>query len=475
MSSEPNKSGLSGPEDSWEGLAEDLFGIDFSSDGISETPVLSDEVIAEVIADESAADSEALPDVGTETDATAEVEAGQSDSADPTDNAESQSDDSVTAEAVAEETAADNAESQSNDPERDNYWNALEDWDWDDKPDSGRRSDSGRRAGKRPTSRQSDRSTARSVIKDDPPVQPAATESSDASAASFQDEFVEDTAFGVGVLDTVDFGSTSSDSDAAQEPQPEDEAQTEVQEEVSDVPSVREDSKTETHTQEQEAEEGQGETGPGDADGTAEADEDADSESPPRKRRRRRRRRRPKSDDAGDDATTGDDATAGDDTPQADARPVTEVSASEGESADGFGVFVDDVAEKKPPAAEKRSPRRRSRRRRGRREKSSEVESELTAVSTTPQDAETEFTDPSGNGDGRELNSEGGTPQPEHDSVEATAYRDLPTWEEAISYLLDPSLVEGAASESDSGKRTSSKRGPSNGGKSSGRRGRRKK
>lgn len=434
MSSEPNKPGFSGQEDSWEGLAEDLFGIDFSKDEIGETPVLSDEDIAEVIAEESAVEVEAEPAVVP--DAAEEEQAGTPESVEAED---SQSED------------AQPASERGEDPERDAYWNALEDWDWDEK--SAKRSRSRpRQSGSR------DRQAASSSAESAAP----ATDAHEAPATSFREEFAEDVAFGIGILDDVDFGPSPAVSPSVEEPRPQ-------AEQTAESDSIGEAAESQVEECVPEIEAVDNESISDSGEGLAEVEEDtdpesADSEIGPRKRRRRRRRRRSKSDDA-------DDATAIVEQPRA----VAETKVDPVQAADGFGVFIDDVVEKKEPVAEKRSPRRRSRRRRGRRETVADAETRSSSHSDGPQDDESEFSATAGDGGDVDSTVKDNGPPTESESHDVAAYRDLPTWEEAIAYLLDPSLVGSVATESDSDQRTGSRRGSSKGGKSSGRRGRRKK
>ena len=191
MSNEEKPRKQPGEEDSWETLAEDLFGIDFGKAAARSEPPPDDEVSPVVTEDSSSVDS----DEPTETDADEVIAAdSEEDSA-----------------AVEEDLAAAESGEAASEPEKpgDDYWDALSDWDWDNKdfaddvPDAEgeipspppRQSPPPSRRGSPAGSSQRE-ATQRSTS--------AVAPREERSVSASRDDFVDDDGFGLGVLDEVE-------------------------------------------------------------------------------------------------------------------------------------------------------------------------------------------------------------------------------------------------------------------------------
>ncbi len=202
MSTEEKRPNQGGEEDSWEMLAEDLFGIDFGKVAAQNEPPDS----GEHSPDESDDSSRVRDDEAAET--------GTEEAAIPVDSQE--------ASAAVEEDAAPESGGKSPQPEKrddDSYWNALSDWDWG-ADESTRGAPAVRQEtnspSRRPTSsagsssdKPSERSTSRERRRDEQP------------APVNRDAYIDDDDFGLGVLDeAVEQDQAASTTVEGEEPTP---------------------------------------------------------------------------------------------------------------------------------------------------------------------------------------------------------------------------------------------------------------
>ena len=381
----PDEEAAPGEQGSWRSIAENLFGIEFSQpeDSVeSDEELIFDEYDDAVetvdeslpatvspssefgaVADEGVSndDSVAGTDVDSPVDLSLEFEDDADDDQAASDSFETDDGPSVEFEGAVE--TADNEDAVAagtNDgdaPDKDDsFWNALDDWEWDE--DRQKPASHGREKTERVTPDTRRRATEAR------PRAPAPYRSED----TIEDDVdVVDDAFGLGVLD--------SEKQAESSP-------------ASDQHSDR-------------------------ADGPPER----------RPRRRRRRRRRPREGE----------------------RKVAEAPADLEGDDDGFVAGLDDVdaesAEKESEAVEakpRRAPRRRGRRRRNRPESDEAAASVSTEIKDDSDDEDADETqDVEGSDETQDVE---GSDEPSPD--DASPYGNVPTWEEAISYLVQPVLGE---------------------------------
>lgn len=421
MNRDPIVPNSGGEDDSWESLAEGLFGIDFGETEEAAEIIDPDEPAAvesqEAITPDDAEVSAEVAEVGSTSDDAAElvteseVAESSSQSADPFD---------ADAQEIEE---SDVDESDATEAEDDNFWDPLNEWEWEDPKLARPKSDvpaedaTSRGDAKVETTAAASPNTAAPakdflrMIDDD-----------DSSAADFREEYIEDPAFGAGVLEDA----SSPKSDTATTDSAEADAPSDTVAESSTAAVLSAASADESTVTESEA---------GDA---------------ARKRPRRRRRRR-RSTGAGQ---TRDAA----ETPSSVETPDTDNLISSDETDAGEPDAATDV-DKDESESRTRKPRRRPPRRRRRSPASSEAEhktEEAEPEADTVSDDDMDFDDEEAE------SSESDDSSDVKDSDRKSPYRNVPTWQEAISYLLKP------AAESDSEKRDSKSRaaGSSRSGKS---------
>jgi len=491
MNSEQTAPSSPDGEESWESLAEDLFGIDFETVPDSEPVELPDEPSPEapldepqpveevdvmedtVIVDEVAADWPNDADDGFGNGLLAADAADESDESDEVaghrsniedDESKVKSADALDAEV---EIAADNslaADEEDDDEDEsadeaaetseDTYWDALNDWGWESenggKADSAPDTKSGRGASRRkePERARSKPSRAKKPdrkTEEDRPVVRERIVDDFATGADFRDEYVDDADFGVGLLDT---DKVAADSTAESAPS---------------------------------------KTGEAKDDATGASDSDK-----PKRRRRRRRRSRPETGDRQAQTEKADEpddsqVNAGDESDE----DVTSTDDEARSDPDDASV-ADDVQDGVKKPRRRRSPRRRGRRRESPAAAQADADDDSKSQETSQAQPDEELDDEVlgdevlvdevlvdevlGDGD----DSDNGEPSEpvESGGREKATYRNVPTWEEAISYLLNPSQVEGnkpAAPAASSAKATATKSGrDSSKSKPSGQRGRRR-
>jgi hypothetical protein len=400
----PHESG-----DDWEALAGDLFGIDFKASGkdtaAGETDDLSfddfeeDEIDEELLPPEDtpSAEEEWPAAVGEDKESIAKRAAEDSgDSA--REGLVAEVDDEAEPEEPAEAAAVGEKSKE------DAYWDALEDWNWDEpaaasqersgagRPPSRPRREERTRSG--PSGRSS-RGSADTPKSPPPPARPA-------PQAIARDEFEEDDEFAIGLL-----GEAAA---LPKRPRP--------------APS------SETLAQAESIAAGRGEQ-----PRVSEAAEADDESSRPRRRRRRRRGRRPEQ-ESDRVAASGAAEDVEFDEPSADEDDAFAAAAD-------FGGAEESPAEPAPPR-ERRSDRRRRRRPRRQEPAASTAPAESREAAEQPwspdqEAAETEEAEDLGPELGEELEAE---LEEESSGEGEVTYRNIPTWEEAISYLTGSRRAE---------------------------------
>lgn len=426
-SSSPSSSSNSG--DPWEELAEDLFGLEYGKEHgarepsppkVSETPApRTPESVAKVDrAPEPAAEAEA-PAFASPTPDVVEPEIADSEYV--------QSTDSDPAPAPATGTGS----------AQDSYWDALANWNWDDSDGSSSKSrgeaprSSGGPPGRggsrgrddRRERRGEDRPQRQSGGSAPPAPRPAAPPAGDD--------------FGLGLE-----GESEVDFSAPVEPAPVAERheraapREQAPSQVAGAPGPRSDAATDR---------GGSRSGSGERTGSSEKSEDGEF---PRKRRRRRRRR----------SRGGERETPG--------TPAPASAVPGGDWDDSAGPEADTPDDESMPAAEEareeparagggdRPPSRPNGRNRGRRHEEG-PRSRAPEQSENRVEADAEEPEDEVLLGGGEV-AEGGDDDSDESGEPFVSYEDVPTWEEAISYLLHPSTVqvEGGSSSGSSPPRT---------------------
>ena len=454
MKNESPRPNLPNDEDSWESLAENLFGIEFGAmpnageiippEELSVEVAKVEELPAEVakVSEEPPA-PQAPADVSETPDAPQAVEELTLDVSDVavSDVAESDVAESDVAEAgeIGDEKSFDDdkksiakdekpsARSGGGSNADDAYWDVLKDWDW------GEKSSNTAHDRKRATSKSSSSHKAAPVKRVD--KKPARVTEDFATPAEFRDEYVDASDFGAGLLD----GENISRDD-----EPVSTLKTEPASE-----SIR--------VKAEDLEQGE-----------AVSEESADETDPKKRKRRRRRRRRPR--------TAESTQTAEQTAEQTDA-PAAEPESADDPNDEQVVVVTQGPADatEEEPTKPKRSTRRRPSRRRkpaapaaeekSAEEKSAEeksTEEKSTEEKSTEDDAsapaswESDFSHDDHDEHVEHVEHVEHDEHDEHDeamstSDKASLYHDVPTWEEAISYLLDPSLAKAHATASESG------------------------
>ena len=361
-------------EDSWESLAENLFGVEFTKHDDVDELISADELFPEEA--ESRAEEELVRD-----ESTGEGRAGE----------------------LAEEVDADQAQpvAAQGDSE-DQYWDALREWASDVgesdeesrwSPTKGKRKKDSRRGEERAPAAEDEPLRQPSAAADEPEVD--------------ADEFLDDSDFAAGLIE---------DEPRRRRPKPP--APKPVTRREEPV-ARREDRREEPVARREEAEPDDDSAEPF-AAGVEESDEER-----PRRRRRRRGRRAP--------GAEGEARTA-------------DVARDEPDEDVEFGRLEEEPERAEPEESdEERRERRRPRRRRGGRPEREEL-----AIERTPQEQSEEeevLVDWSAE---PILDSTATDEDEDEDEREAVGvYRDIPTWEEAISCLLNPSASESSRRESE--------------------------
>lgn len=377
-------------EDSWEALAENLFGIDFAKSDDAEESPLADDLLNELIEEPAPVLEDPRDSVSTSDESPEDV---------ATNNLYEALEEVPSAEGETEEAAAKKAE-------HDPYWDVLKDWEWDESVES---------TSDRPSALRPDRSRPPKEHRKPDVIVPSA------EAEGIEDlraQYLEDAEFGLGVLED-DASAAPPTSRRARSAEPE----------------VARDEGDTFGEQPPTGEEG---------------------ERPRRRRRRRGRGGKP----------------GGEREPRIERVHVERESETSDEEVEpvgelDFGDIQDDFDSEEPisearegePAASDRDPERKRRRRRGGRRRRRPDGSEPTSREAAPREPrEREEVESSREGERRkvDLHDEDEAWEPEaedEESPEALAraaerYRNAPTWEEAISYLLKPKEARRHPSES---------------------------
>ncbi|MSR59160.1 MAG: hypothetical protein EXS05_16215 [Planctomycetaceae bacterium] len=325
---------------------------------------------------------------------------------------------------------------------QDSYWDALANWNWDDGEGGGGK---GRRAERSRSETPRSRDEGRSSTPDHrserpaPPKVESRGQTSALPAAASDDDF--------GRFDSGNAPAASDRGAARSDVPPNRQANTIKNEAVDD-------------SAEDAADDDDGDDDAADSEsGTADAGDAADGgvseDGSPRKRRRRRRRRgRGRGGDAEATAAPGGQPPAAG-APGVDWEQPSASSAGPASSAVPAGRRRDDRP-RQPHAAAERTEKRRdadsSRPPRPRRDERRDergppsAPAPAAAESRAPSDDEFEFGLPTEQ-----------TPQAEVDDSDdsgepAVSYDDVPTWEDAISYLLNPTQVQGDSGGSGGGR-----------------------
>ena len=381
--------GSSGEDGSWESLAEDLFGIDFGKppegeEILSPEELMLDELDGRPQDVEESGIGEEVSSADTSESHSA-PESGEAETVEAV--AEGSSSESLEAEQAGDEEAVDVAE-ESGEAQRDPYWDALNQWQWDDKGSAG---ETGRAQNKPPSKPGKDVDSSDS-LKVSPTGATSRLQEVTSTPEDFRDEYIDDDAFGAGLLAEPI------------EPEP--------------------DSETSEAT-----------AAAAEATGVSKESLVAEEDKPPAKqrRRRRRRRRRPSKDDAQPDSQDTSKTAEVVDEEESVQKEIGEVSGE--------------------PSSLRRSTRRP--------QKSSPTTGES---GFDQEDVERETED-------RESESEEQSQKDDDDVSQETesSYHDIPTWQEAISYLLNASSGVSAGRNAETASQTKSETP-----RPSGRRGRRR-
>jgi len=467
MSTNPNPSNSADNDDSWEELAESLFGTAYgkehsTSAGFTDEPAPPVEAPRPPAAEQASpapTPAPAVPPPPDEEEETAEVVISEvveteievqqmvlEDAGDALE-AESERDEPRTA-TPAEKTAP-----------SDTYWDALANWSWDDagsgsreraprSGDRGGRPERSERSGGRPPRGGGGTGGPRSGSeRRERPAGSEASERRPAPAAPVRAESArveprDDENFGEGLLEEEPV-QTRVSPPAPRAERIETEARPAA--EARPAPAAP---RPAAEADDFEADDDLPDT-PEEAEAT---DEAGGSEDAPRKRRRRRRRRRSGAEETAPAAASRTDDTA---FPEAE-----EVEAD-------AGAEVEEPAEAESDEGDDRGPRRRRSRRRRRGERGDRGEAaparEPAAAARAATDSDededldaTDFGSEVTEHPGRVASSalddeddEGAESESDDDGVDATInYGDVPTWEEAISYLLRPNTVQVEAGSS---------------------------
>jgi len=419
MSGETSSPQPPGGGDSWESLAEDLFGIDFQAapeideiapivEPTGETAETSDAAPAP---DEAASEPEPAP---------AGIENVQDDEVDNVGSDEE-------ADESSDQAAATAAEAKKDD---DDFWDPLNEWQWGESSSdsSGEAKSDAKKTGRRERKEQFPSR----------PSRPVRVEEDFASPQDLRDEYNDDFDFGAGLVD--DEPTTKPVEQA--KTQPTDTQQTEAAQADESVEVAPEDETTAVDSELEAS---------FDADETKTVDE---TEAEPKKRRRRRRRRRRPTKEASDSAPAETEAD--------------EAATKEGEAVDEAEESTDDTPEEEPKRPPRRRPSRRGRRSSAKKPPECESVPADEATATVEEDDDEDDAESSDIVDGEE-EADSGDQKPR--------YRNVPTWEEAIGYLLNPSHSDSKSSEAETPAKTTSHSGSrpkKEGSKSPSRRGRRR-
>ncbi len=393
MVTEPKSAGSSGEEDSWEKLAENLFGIDFGQLGSSAgaaTPEQPPTVVNKIADAEDAAEDRSHPEKPVTSEETVPAEAA----AVTSEGEQSESLEEATPEEQPEQDGVD----LGGGPESDSFWDVLKDWTWDDEVSESKQTthegmSSGDRHGRQRRPPREAPSTSREYLAVD-----AST-----SAADFREEYVENSDFGAGLLDDVD----------EELPAPP----------KSGPPSSRGDvDKSGAETAVEEAE----------PPASAQDEEQVTQ----KKRRRRRKRRRPRS-------TEGDEFGRGV-MDEESGEPPAEIEQAEAEEKPSVERDEESV---ETPGRDSEQPKKGSQRRPSRRRRRAPKSEAVDERPSEPSDEQSSAGDVVPESD---LSEDDGTDEDETVNDGRPSYRDLPTWEEAISEMLSPNVPE--THEAESGK-----------------------
>ncbi len=383
MNIEQKRENSSGEEDSWKGLAEDLFGIDF---GRSRAGAKSE-------TDESQHPSKPTP-IETEDDQSHSAPAVAATQTNLHAEALEQSTANSTDKMATDEFEVVKTDSTSNRHSEDTFWEVLEDWDSNNSTRMAKKS-----SGKTDLIEKSELAEIEQATSTTP-EQPT-------TSLYRRDALIDDN-FGFGILD--------------------DEAKPEATDAEVDADNLARPVKDEAPKGEEKFQ--------------ASSEENVSEPNVKKRRRRRRRGRSPKSKESIDGE-----------------RPEPELLRSKvnvtEESNEVAIVSVETVSDKPPEPQRKRSSRRR-RESKMPTDAADQAATEEPAIQSTDQVIADEPSDAE-------------TRRPA-----TVTYRDLPTWKEAIAFLLDPNLVTAKSSEPETAKGDVDKNKPTNLPKSSGRRSRRR-
>ena len=405
MTINPNAPEMPPGEDSWTDLAQNLFGIEFNN------PPDADELISDEDLDIDVDEPTGIPEATASAEpAPAEPEQPLAQPADEVDagnevHAEITEVDviaTVAGESIEIATTdgpADLPEPSVSEPlaeeEEDGYWDALESWNWSEEPEETRASSS--RSGRSRTSRRAprqERTPSRKSAPSRSSAPPKESPSAPAPVAS-SDEYLDDSGFGAGILDDSPVDAPASSASVA---------------ETAGQPV--------SASNEPAANEG---------------------DRPPRKRRRRRRRRPRRTEGELTESVSESCSTEESPSPEESLLP----EESSGETPEGEPVVTTSTNQTEKPASRRRS----SRRRRG--SHGSKSDAAKTPHDETPDEvadaAETE-------------QPPADDKQPTSSKRKPASYKDIPTWEEALSHLLQANQAPSRKPESASGSSGTAKR-----------------
>jgi ribonuclease E len=387
-----------GSDDPWEQLAEDLFGLEFGKEHAATAPVTQAE---STVAAPVAFESPAAPAIGEEAAPQNETPAA------------------VSLESPGVAPVAEIPVRPATPSAQDSYWDALANWKWDDsEAPGGKGKPAGPRRdapqGGRPPSRQESRPAER-------PARSAPSASASAPAAESRagvgDDFGD---FGLGVDSSASVGASAGRSSPTRREAPES-AHSEADRGSADDDAGESDEFGETDDM------------TSDEDSSESADPAAGDEGAPRKRRRRRRRRRSRSSEGQPAGGAASDETGA--VPGEDWEKPSEPVKARGEERPR--APQDGGRERDRRDEESRPPRRGRRDRRGH---SAPVAGERHEFSDDEFGVLSTADEPANGGDDSHsdhpADDDGDLGEP------AVNYADVPTWEEAISYLLHPNQVQ---------------------------------
>lgn len=381
MTTERLRPELPEEEDSWAGLAEDLFGIDFAKVSEEGEFVPPEDLLTE---DDRTTPDSPEPET-TENSQTAGVEEspspatfGEEEVHEPELSSENPPEIDTDNEAASTQEQVLSGSKQTR--EDDTFWDVLNDWNWEE--------NKARPSKKESAPEEKGRSRDRSITKTDkPPVtnRIQREEGDFSTAADFRDEYIEDDGFGAGLLE--------EEADIVKEPEL----------------SLEKDKS------------------PG----------DDETRAKPRRSRRRRRPGKTRSEPAETETDSKEERVV-------ENREDAEESGDEKESSSSD--------------TQKRSSRSRSSRRRRKPTASKDIDRAIEPAGEFEEGAVEDHLEPDVDLETAIDSEESEAREEKSTRPGRSAHRDVPTWEEAISYLLSPPPARPRESESETKPNTTAKK-----------------